>query len=79
MMRVRNDSLIFDGNDLVALLDRHDVEIPDDADVQVALSNGESLQFIDAEDVCLIVRVTREDSTAENPDILPMLPLADAS
>lgn len=76
MIRMQNDTLIFDAQDLNILLTAYGIEVPEDADVEISLTSGDSLHVFPIEETCLIIKMMREDHVESQdtaPPVLSML------
>lgn len=77
MIRMQNDTLIFDAQDLTILFNAYGIDVPEDADVAVSLTCGDSLHTFPIEEVCLIIKMSREDAVnaleSGSPQVLSML------
>lgn len=76
MIRMMNDTLIFDAQDLNILLTAYGIEVPEEADVEISLTSGDSLHAFPIGESCLIIKMMREDHVEAQdtaPPVLSML------
>jgi hypothetical protein len=70
MMRFQNDSMLFDGAEVARiLLDHYEIETPEDADLTISLTSGDTLQAFPLDDACIVIRQSTEEHC--DPDVIP--------